>query len=40
MIWSGPDDPIFGLLKITNRRIELYALGNMAQGKPPLIWKA
>lgn len=39
-IWSGPEDPDYGLLKITNRRIELFSLATMAGGQPPMVWKA
>ncbi len=40
MIWSGPDDPGYGLLKITPRRIELSALSDLPLGKGPRVWKA
>lgn len=41
IIWqAGPDDPGYGLLKLTPRRIELYALADLITGKPPQVWRA
>ncbi len=37
---AGPSDPGFGLLRCTPRRIELWSLGEMVQGKPSSVWKA
>lgn len=40
MIWrEGPLTGDFGVLKLTPRRIELYSIAWLMQGKPPLIWK-
>jgi general stress protein 26 len=40
VIWrSGPDDPGYGLLKLTPWRIELYALRDLISGTPPTIWR-
>jgi general stress protein 26 len=39
MIWSGPDDPTLGILKLTPWRIELYALGDLPTGKQPQVWR-
>ena len=40
MIWEGgPEDPGFGLLKLTPWRIEVSSLDDMAAGKPPLVWR-
>jgi hypothetical protein len=40
MIWrEGPVDGDFGVLKLTPSRIELFSIGWLMQGKPPLIWK-
>ena len=41
IIWNGgPDDPGYGLLKLTPWRIELFALGDMFVSKLPQIWRA
>ncbi|MGB2694951.1 MAG: pyridoxamine 5'-phosphate oxidase family protein [Dehalococcoidia bacterium] len=41
IIWrDGPDDPTYGLLKLTPRRIELYALRDLVTGTPPTVWHA
>jgi len=41
MIWKdGPEDPGFGLLKLTPWRIEVSSFYDMAAGKPPLVWRA
>jgi general stress protein 26 len=40
LIWrEGPLAGDFGVLKLTPRRIELYSIAWLMQGKPPLIWK-
>lgn len=40
MIWRGGlEDPTYGLLKLAPRRIELYSLADMAQGKDPVVWR-
>jgi general stress protein 26 len=40
MIWrEGPESEDFGVLKLTPRRIELFSLSQLVQGKPPLVWK-
>ena len=40
-IWpGGPDDPSFGLLKLTPWRIELYALADLPAGRAPVVWRA
>jgi len=39
MIWqAGPDDPGYGLLKLTPWRIEISSIMDMMSGKPPLVW--
>jgi len=41
MIWQGgPDNVDYGLLKLTPWRIELWSLGDMIAGKPPLVCRA
>ena len=41
MIWqAGPDDPGYGLLKLTPRRIELFALADLITGTEPKVWRA
>lgn len=41
IIWrGGPDDPTYGLLKLTPWRIELFALGDLFTGTPPKVWHA
>ena len=41
MIWqAGPDDPSYGLLKLTPWRIEISSIMDMMSGKPPLVWRA
>lgn len=40
MFWKdGPQDPSYGLLKLTPWRIELSALGDMMQGKQARVWR-
>ena len=40
IIWqAGPDDPEYGLLKLTPWRIELYALKDLVTQAEPRIWK-
>ena len=39
MFWKGPDDPGFGLLKLTPWRIELSALEDLFKGTPPQVWR-
>ncbi len=40
IIWqAGPDDPEYGLLKLTPWRIELYALKDLVTDAEPTIWK-
>ena len=41
MIWqAGPDDPAYGLLKLTPWRLEISSIIDMMAGKPPLVWHA
>jgi general stress protein 26 len=41
MIWqAGPDDPGYGLLKLTPCRIELWALADLITGTEPKVWRA
>jgi len=41
MIWTGgPDDPNFGLLKLTARRIEVHGLQDLIERKPSRVWRA
>jgi len=41
MIWqAGPDDPAYGLLKLTPWRLEISSIMDMMSGKPPLVWHA
>ena len=37
--WPAPDHESFGALKLTPWRIELYSLGDLVGGKPPLVWR-
>jgi general stress protein 26 len=39
MIWPGPDDASFGLLKLTPWRIELHSLTEMGQSIPSRVWR-
>jgi general stress protein 26 len=40
MIWQGGvEDPAYGLLQLTPRRIELYSLGDLFQGREPDVWR-
>ena len=40
IIWqAGPDDPEYGLLKLTPWRIELCALKDLVTGTEPTVWK-
>jgi general stress protein 26 len=36
---GGPEDPTFGLLKLTPWRIELWSLNDLMTGKPPTVWR-
>jgi general stress protein 26 len=41
IIWQGgPDDPTYGLLKLTPWRIELYGLGSVMTGSAGEVWHA
>jgi len=40
LFWKDVNDPGFGALKLTPWRIELWSLGEMAGGKPPVVWRA
>lgn len=40
MFWKGPDDPTYGLLKLTPWRIELSSLNDLVAGAAPKIWRA
>jgi general stress protein 26 len=40
MIWSGLDDPNYGVLRLDPWRIEVSSIHDMGQGKPPLVWRA
>ena len=33
------ESPDFDVLKLTPWRIEISAIADMAQGKPPLVWR-
>ena len=40
IIWrGGPDDPTYGLLKLTPWRIELWALADLMSGTPSKVWR-
>ena len=40
LIWQkGPNDPDFGLLKLTPWRVELWSLGDMISGAEPKVWR-
>ncbi len=40
IIWSGgPDDPGYGLLKLTPWRIELFSLRDLVTGTPATVWR-
>ncbi len=39
LFWESPEDPEYGLLKLDPWRIEVSALSDMMQGKPPLVWR-
>jgi len=40
IIWQdGPDDPGYGLLKLTPWRIEMFALQDMFTGAEPKVWR-
>ena len=40
IIWKSPDDPTYGVLKLTPWRIELFALSDLFSRAPPRIWHA
>ena len=40
LFWKeGPSDPTFGALKLTPWRIEVSALSDLFEGKPPRVWR-
>lgn len=40
LFWpAGPEEPGFGLLKLTPWRIELSALSDLITGTPPQVWR-
>jgi general stress protein 26 len=40
LFWKdGPESPDFGVLQLQPWRIEVWSLTDMAQGKPPLVWR-
>lgn len=40
MFWpEGPASDAFGLLKLTPWRLELWSISEMANGKPPRVWR-
>ena len=38
IIWKSPEDPTYGVLKLTPWRIELFALSDLFSRTPPRIW--
>jgi general stress protein 26 len=41
LFWpGGPDDPTYGVLKLTPWRIELWSLHDLVNGKPSQVWRA
>jgi general stress protein 26 len=38
--FKAPDDPSFGLMKLTPWRIELWSLQDLVQAKAPQVWRA
>jgi general stress protein 26 len=40
LFWpGGPDDPTYGVLKLTPWRIELWSLNDLISGKPSRVWR-
>jgi general stress protein 26 len=39
LFWKGPEDPNYGLLKLTPWRIELSSLNDLLAGLPPKVWR-
>jgi general stress protein 26 len=39
LFWSSPEDPNFGVLKLTPWRLEVWSLQAMAQGQPARVWR-
>jgi len=39
LFFSAPDDPEFGVLKLTPWRIEVTSLADLAQRRPPRVWR-
>lgn len=37
--WKSTDDPTFGALKLTPWRVEIWSVGAMSKGEPPLVWR-
>jgi len=40
IIWQTPENPDYGLLRLTPWRIEVSAIADMMAGRPPLVWRA
>jgi hypothetical protein len=39
LFWKSPEDPTFGLLKLTPWRIELSSLNDLIAGTPAKVWR-
>ena len=39
LFFQSVDSPTYSVLKLTPWRIELWNIGDMAGGKPPLVWR-
>jgi len=39
LFWKAPDDPSFGVLKLSPWRLEVWSLEAMAQGQPARVWR-
>jgi general stress protein 26 len=40
LFWpGGPEDPTFGVLKLTPWRIEMWSLNDVISGKPATVWR-
>ena len=39
LFWKSPQDPSYGVLKLTPWRIEVWSLQEMMQGKPQTVWR-
>jgi len=40
LFFKAPDDPTCGVLRLTPRRLELWSIEDLMNGRPPKVWRA